>query len=65
MTPAPVVRSPKRRGISVADLEKVMGRKADVIGPYVFDPESMSWGRTITFKLKSPYRQPRKRSRET
>ena len=38
--------------LSIRDIEKAMGQKADEVGPYRFDPETMSWGRTITFKLR-------------
>lgn len=42
---------PDRRDIGIADLEAAMGKKADAIGDYTYDPETGSWGRTITFKL--------------
>lgn len=41
----------KSRGISIADLERAMGKKADEIGDYKFDPESGGWSREIRFTL--------------
>lgn len=37
--------------VSIDDLERVMGRKADHVSGLTFDPDSMSFSRTITFKL--------------
>jgi hypothetical protein len=48
--------------VSIADIEKAMGQRADV-SPYKFDQESMSWGRTITFHLKPKRRKAAKRAR--
>lgn len=39
------------RRITIRDLEKAMGQPAAEVGPFCFDPETMSWSRTITFKL--------------
>ncbi len=49
------------KGITVQDLEKVMGRKASKVSDYEFDPETMSFGRTITFDLK-PTRKAKNRN---
>jgi len=43
------IREPR---ITLRDLERVMGQKASNISPYVFDPETSSWHRKITFDLK-------------
>lgn len=40
-----------------------MGQKASKISDYTFDPETMSFGRTITFDLKTKNRKPRKLSK--
>jgi hypothetical protein len=42
----------KNTGISIADIERAMGQKADEISAPQFDPEMMGWSRTITFNLK-------------
>lgn len=48
-----------RKGVTLADLELVMGQKASKIGAYKFDPESMSFGRIITFRLKPKQKAPK------
>lgn len=47
------------KGISVADLERAMGRKADHVSDYMFDPETGAFTRRITFKLDKPTRRKR------
>lgn len=49
-------------GISVSDLERAMGKKADHVSDYVFDPKTGSFSRLITFKL-SREEKPIKRRR--
>ncbi len=46
-----------KRGLTIADLEKAMGQKADRVTDYEFDPETGSFTRKIIFKLR-----PRKQS---
>lgn len=41
----------RKRSITVSDIEKAMGKKADSIGDFTFAPETGSFGRTITFKI--------------
>lgn len=45
------LRNPKGARITLYDLEKVMGRKADDISEFAYDVDTGSWGRTITFEL--------------
>lgn len=52
--------SPRKKGLSVADLERAMGRKADV-SEYRFDPETVGWERRITFNLKPKKPKPKSR----
>jgi hypothetical protein len=46
------------KGISVSDLERMVGQKADKITPYVFDPETGCFERRVIFKLKRKRTQP-------
>lgn len=45
------------KGVSVADLERMMGRKADNVSPYRFDPMTGGFVRNVTFKLGEPKRK--------
>ena len=49
------------KGVTLEDLEKVMGRKAKHVSGYKFDPDTMSFGRTITFDLKPKAKPSKKR----
>ena len=44
--------SKRTKSLTIADLEKAMGQKADKVDPYKFDLETGTFGRTITFNLK-------------
>lgn len=51
------------KGIILADLERTMGQKASKVGNYQFDPDTMNFGRTITFDLKQKKRKKRSLSK--
>jgi hypothetical protein len=38
--------------VTIEDLESTMGRKADHVGQWIFDPETGGFKRSITFKIK-------------
>lgn len=43
-----------KQGMTLSDIEKAMGQRANDVSDRQFDPETGSWTRTISFDLTNP-----------